>query len=216
MNSRKRRNLSAHGVLNRKRRHMPATEVLLALGGGGAIVAGLSSWIGKLWADRLLERERALSEKLLESYKRELDLSFSSKNRASAAEFEIYRQLWSEVAHFTTLGLGIRSGLAKSSGSEEEQGQRYRDFQSALQQFQLSYQSHKPFYAPAVYEAISHLANCISLENKMAFGHRDLDGMALATSRMEGVVPILEASEAVCQAIRNRLYPSEDRVATRP
>lgn len=37
--------------------------ILASLGGAAVILYGLSSWIGKLWADRLIE-----------IYKRELDL----------------------------------------------------------------------------------------------------------------------------------------------
>jgi len=35
------------------------TSVLAALGGGGAIVVWLSSWLGKVWAERLMEKEKA-------------------------------------------------------------------------------------------------------------------------------------------------------------
>lgn len=35
-----------------------ATAVIVALGGGGAIVLALSNYIGKIWADRLMERDR--------------------------------------------------------------------------------------------------------------------------------------------------------------
>jgi hypothetical protein len=188
-----------------------AAAVVLALGGGGAIVASLSSWLGNLWAERLLERERTSNERLLESYKRELELSFNARNRVSEAEFEIYRQLWSEVAQVTVMGMGIRSGLAKSELSEEEHVKRYREFQKVLGQFELSYQSHRPFYAPVVYEAIGKLARSVSRENKLAVANRELDGIALGMNRSEGVVPIIEASEALCQAIRERLYPSEEK-----
>jgi hypothetical protein len=184
-----------------------AATVLVALGGGGAIIAGMSSWLGKLWADRLLERERVTNEGVLEAYKRELELSFNARNRVSEAEFEIYRQLWTEVTQVSFWGLGIRSGLTKSSLSEEEHVTRYREFQQALRQFEVSYQSHRPFYAPKVHEAIEHLAICVSIENKRAVANRDLDGIALGQSHMEGVIPIVEAREAVCQAIRERLYP---------
>ena len=33
--------------------------LLTALGGGGLIVLGLSSWLGKVWADRLGEQLKA-------------------------------------------------------------------------------------------------------------------------------------------------------------
>ena len=34
-----------------------ASAVLLSLGTGGAIVVGLSSWLGKVWASRILEKD---------------------------------------------------------------------------------------------------------------------------------------------------------------
>lgn len=104
------------------------------------------------------------------------------------------------------MGLDIRSGLQKSPLSEDEHDERYRSFQQTVRQFELSYQSHKPFYAPAVYEAVQHLASCISTENKRAIADRHVDGIDLGRSHMEGVVPIMEASEAVCKAIRERIF----------
>jgi hypothetical protein len=185
-----------------------AAAVILALGGGGAIVAGMSSWLGRLWADKLLERERTSHAQLLEAHRREIELSFNAKNRVSEAEFEIYRQLWAEVTQLTFMGLGQRSGLERSLLSEDEHLKRFRAFQQAIRQFEVSYQSHKPFYPPAVFDAIQHLATCVSRENKLAIANRNLDGLALGASHTEGVVPILVASEAVCQAIRDRLYPA--------
>ena len=43
-----------------------ALGVIAALGGGGAIVAGLSSWLGKVWANRLMAEEKIKYEKELE------------------------------------------------------------------------------------------------------------------------------------------------------
>jgi hypothetical protein len=40
-----------------------AAEVIVALGGGGVIVFGLSSWLGKIWADRLMVTETAKHQK---------------------------------------------------------------------------------------------------------------------------------------------------------
>jgi len=51
--------------------------VLLSLGGGGAIVLGMSSWLGKLWATRMLEKEKAKYATELEvtrnEYRREME-----------------------------------------------------------------------------------------------------------------------------------------------
>ena len=47
-----------------------AAAVLLSVGGGGAIVFALSSWLGKVWANRILEREKATLARELEAAKR--------------------------------------------------------------------------------------------------------------------------------------------------
>jgi hypothetical protein len=184
-----------------------SASIIVALGGGGAIVAGLSSWLGKLWAEKLLERTRDTNQRSLEAHKRELELSFNARNRVSEAEFEIYRDLWKQVSELTSMGIGIRNGLQRSSLSDDEQTERYKAFQNVLRNFELSLQSHKPFFAPEVYDAIQLLAIHVSVENKRATADHDLDGMDLGISHMHGVIPILEASEAVCVSIRQRIYP---------
>ena len=70
-----------------------ALGVIAALGGGGAIVAGLSSWLGKVWADRLMVEEKAKYEKELERLTKQLERkNYVSKVRFDA-EFAIYREL---------------------------------------------------------------------------------------------------------------------------
>lgn len=48
-------------------------QIIASLGGGGLIVAGLSSWLGKVWADRLMARERADHETLLAQLRANLE-----------------------------------------------------------------------------------------------------------------------------------------------
>lgn len=45
---------------------------LASLGGGGAIVLGLSNWLGKVWSDRLAEKLKAENSRDLERVKTEL------------------------------------------------------------------------------------------------------------------------------------------------
>jgi hypothetical protein len=52
-----------------------ATAVLASLGGAGLLLIALSSWLGKVWASRILERERADLAKSIETTKYELTLS---------------------------------------------------------------------------------------------------------------------------------------------
>ena len=67
--------------------------VIAALGGGGAIIAGLSSWLGKVWADRLMAKETAKFREDLERLTKQLERkNYVSKVRFDA-EFAIYREL---------------------------------------------------------------------------------------------------------------------------
>ena len=67
--------------------------VIVALGGGGFIVAGLSSWLGKVWANRLMAEEKAKYEKELERLAKQLERkNYVSKVRFDA-EFAIYQEL---------------------------------------------------------------------------------------------------------------------------
>lgn len=49
------------------------SATIISAGAGGAIIFSLSSWLGKVWANRILENERHLLATDLETAKRDLD-----------------------------------------------------------------------------------------------------------------------------------------------
>ncbi|TOB32702.1 hypothetical protein, partial [Vibrio parahaemolyticus] len=58
------------------------SAALVSIGGGAAVILGLSSFLGKLWAERILSEEKAKYEKELERYRDELaQLSFENQYR---------------------------------------------------------------------------------------------------------------------------------------
>ncbi|EGQ8244527.1 hypothetical protein ACUT8K_004643 [Vibrio parahaemolyticus] len=69
-----------------------AATIILSLGGSGAIILGLSNYLGKVWANRVLERERFKNSKLVE----ELRSSLRKENDEYLAnitnQIEIYKQ----------------------------------------------------------------------------------------------------------------------------
>lgn len=82
--------------------------VIFALGGGSAIVLAMSSWLGKLWADRIMENARSTHQKELESlkaeyqkhleaYKSELDMAKLNYIRYSDHQFTLYNELWGSL-----------------------------------------------------------------------------------------------------------------------
>ncbi len=73
-----------------------ALAVLASVGGGGAIVLGLSGWLGKVWAERLMERER-------QDYRKELERLRADLDRENATALERVRAEW-EVLKTKALG----------------------------------------------------------------------------------------------------------------
>ena len=70
-----------------------ALAILGSVGVGGAIVAALSSWLGKVWAERLMAKETAAYREELERLTKQLERkNYVSKVRFDA-EFAIYREL---------------------------------------------------------------------------------------------------------------------------
>lgn len=75
-----------------------AAAVITAVGGSGAIILGLSSWIGKIWADRLLEKEKHRLSIEIEKAKRDFDL-FKEKNiQTHSDKLAAYRTVADMVA----------------------------------------------------------------------------------------------------------------------
>ena len=83
-----------------------AGAILLSLGGGGAIVLGLSGWLGRVWAERLMERERADHSRELAQLRADLDkrnardveqlkseLQLQTQERVEAIRHELQKQL---------------------------------------------------------------------------------------------------------------------------
>ncbi len=70
-----------------------AFEVLGSIASGGAIVMAISSWLGKVWANRIMAKETAEYKERLERLCKELERkNYVSKVRFDA-EFAIYREL---------------------------------------------------------------------------------------------------------------------------
>jgi len=46
-----------------------AAAVIVSVGGSGAIILGLSAWLGRLWADRLMAGQRSVYEREIEDFK---------------------------------------------------------------------------------------------------------------------------------------------------
>ncbi|MFG0375470.1 hypothetical protein ACF8FL_03505 [Vibrio sp. zbq_19] len=71
---------------------------LASVGSASAIIFGLSSWLGKLWAQRILEQEKNRMASELEATKRELDLAKEKLLSNHSDKVVIYRMVIDTVA----------------------------------------------------------------------------------------------------------------------
>lgn len=72
--------------------------ILVSLGGAGAIIVGLSSWVGKIWANKFLESEKAKHSHDLEALRSDLAAMREQQSRKLNDRMEVYRDIASIVA----------------------------------------------------------------------------------------------------------------------
>ncbi|HCO95908.1 MAG TPA: hypothetical protein DIU00_18555 [Phycisphaerales bacterium] len=51
-----------------------AAAILGSVGAAGAIILGLSNWLGKVWANRLFEKDKLIASKKMEATRRKRDV----------------------------------------------------------------------------------------------------------------------------------------------
>jgi hypothetical protein len=90
-----------------------AGSVILSLGGGGAIVLGLSGYLGKVWADRGLEKQRQEYTRLNLEFNHKLDLASRRIQMQldtlghlyklqTESEFHKISELWKKLSYLRT------------------------------------------------------------------------------------------------------------------
>lgn len=77
-------------------------SVLLSLRGGGAIVLGLSNWLGKVWAERLMEREKSRYQKELEDFKAKLGRDSDRTAQTLREKLTLYKEAIPPVVDLIT------------------------------------------------------------------------------------------------------------------
>jgi hypothetical protein len=69
-----------------------AATMLFSLGSGGVIVFSLSNWLGKVWADRLMQNERQKHAEDLENLRNKLKLNTEKEVASVKHELEIAKE----------------------------------------------------------------------------------------------------------------------------
>ena len=134
-----------------------AASVVVGLGGGGAIVIGFSGYLGRVWADRALEKQRQENAKL------NLQISHQLGMDAERFKTEIKASSDAEIER-------MRAFLARASRIHERQldvlGKLYRNlydvqayFQAMTRTGRLENEISSEAYAPKIAEALNAAIN---------------------------------------------------------
>lgn len=78
--------------------------VIVTLGGSSAIVFGLSSWIGKIWATKLMEKDKSKYTKEIETLKNELQTKMTKMEHFHKISEQTYQSLFNaKIATYNDL-----------------------------------------------------------------------------------------------------------------
>lgn len=207
-----------------------AAAVVGSLGGGALLVVGVSSWLGKVWAARILEADRQRYQSSLAEIKselaasRELRATLFNTLHAKRAEFvaELYSQMF-DLYRGVRLVLHrydfreIRENHAKKGGSPVSRGltpEEQEDTESlraATGQFLAFFKRHRLYFPASICEEIDRFATlatylAINYENVV---YKDSEGNLFVNQavketwdRASEVIPhILESVESEFRAI---------------
>jgi Glu-tRNA(Gln) amidotransferase subunit E-like FAD-binding protein len=114
-----------------------AASMLASVGGGAVIIFALSSWLSKVWANRILEADKVKYQSALEVVK-----------RYSESQFHLYNDLWSSLCDLR---------IAGDSLWEEANSINARRFAQQLQKTRDMVQKRSLLIEGAHYEALKKL-----------------------------------------------------------
>lgn len=116
-----------------------AVAVIASFGGAGAIVVGLSTFLGKVWADRALEEQKQEYTRLnlefsqqLDSASRRLQIELDALGHLhklrTQTEFEKVRELWKRIALLRQSFWNLpKAGLAFVSPDKKKQSEFHKE-----------------------------------------------------------------------------------------
>lgn len=107
-----------------------AAAVIIALGGGSALVLLMSSWLGKVWANRILESEKAKYQTEFALLKSDLDKKIHEHNvaftRVDAQRVEAISQLYGALIGWNEAAIHILAPNKLTDRSATEAIENYR------------------------------------------------------------------------------------------
>ncbi|EMV2056973.1 TPA: hypothetical protein NKO75_004506 [Vibrio parahaemolyticus] len=107
-----------------------AQAILLSVGGGAAIIFALSSFLGKVWAKRILQNEKQQHDKELSQYKAQLDSLIHKDSLNYQQKLDLYKVVSNPLIEM--VALIAKQGLTKDHVHEFDRQRLHITAQLAL------------------------------------------------------------------------------------
>ena len=170
-----------------------AATVLLSIGGGGVIVLGLANWIGKILANKYVEKLKHEIQQELESH----------KTRLRKSEF-LFQKEFEAASTFISLHRGL---LPRYRLPEMEWREACADFALSFDHVEKTLESYIASHGAALKrDTLERLA---SAKTKAAWGKLDVHPNSEVSSREvqlaeEVMTTLQEVENELCQAVRSQ------------
>jgi hypothetical protein len=196
-----------------------AGAILLSLGGAGAIVIAAASWLGKVWANRILESDRRKYGKELERVRSdletsrrllqaELDKAIHVHRVQFETEFRVLADIWAKLAVLRST-MGALRPVADIIDPDEDPDARLKRragaFAAALHDFMRAVDDQSPFYPEDIFRELSEaltIANRESTSVSLGKPEKSSDWFKEAEANFSA---FKKSAETVSSLIRQRL-----------
>jgi hypothetical protein len=166
-----------------------AVAILASLGGGGAIVFGLSGYLGKQWADRSLAKQHQEYARLNIEFQSKVDVLGLVHKLRTQEEFTRLEGLWKAVANVQNyLGGLAQLGLTLSYEDKDEQrrweAQNRRMFEDFLNNAQMFLRENWLFIPTPIAHLAAKALSIANLERHNYAGSAKFLNLDVATLAM--------------------------------
>lgn len=159
-----------------------AGAIITSIGGSAVIMLGLSSWLGKVWANRILEDEKKKHVLEIEDFKSKLsrdiaiansiiDKSMHVTKLQYDKEFSIYLEIWEKLADCVVSTKELYPTYENRPVDEEElenyNKEKYSRFVSDYNEFSNIITKYSPFYEENLYNSFIELRNLCSKQGSV-------------------------------------------------
>jgi hypothetical protein len=196
---------------------------LLSVGGGGVIVVALSSWLGKVWANRLMQKDIARHAAELEALKSELD-GMNKKVQAELdksvyvhrvhfeTEFRALSEIWAKVVAVRAALAQLRPHLELIPPEEDNDlvradkvERKLTKFVTASGELRMAVHNQSPFYQRNIYDELVRLIDAlVAEETQVKLDHKPFTS-AWFKQGEENWAIVVNTADRISEMIRGRI-----------